>query len=106
MPGTLLPAGQGWQVGRARWRIENGTFNVLTRDHAPTHDYRHSAAAIVGLLAMRAFACLLTQAYWRHAPARSPNAPTRFVQWVQHIGIEDWVRYLTQALPVPDCPAG
>jgi hypothetical protein len=105
-PVEILPAGQGWQVGRARWRIENGTFNVLTRDYALTHNYRHSVAAIVGLLAMRAFACLLTQAYWRHATARSKNAPQRFVQWFQHIVIEDWVRYLDEALTAPDYPAG
>jgi len=55
---------------------------------------------------MRAFACLLTQAYWRHATARSQSAPNRFVQWFQHIVSEDWVRYLDQALTAPDWPAG
>ena len=105
-PVEILPAGQGWKVGRSRWRIENGTFNVLTRDHALTHNYRHSVAAIVGLLAMRSFAYLLTQAYWRHAVARSKNAPHRFVQWFQRVVIEDWVRYLDQALTAPDYPSG
>lgn len=105
-PVALLPAGQGWKVGRSRWRIENGTFNVLTRDHALTHNYRHSVAAIVGLLAMRSFACLLTHAYWRHAAARSRNAPQRFLRWFQQVVIEDWVRYLDQALTSPDCPSG
>ena len=105
-PVALLPAGQGWQVGRSRWRIENGTFNVLTRDHALTHNYRHSVAAIVGLLAMRSFACLLTQAYWLHAVARARTAPKRFLQWFQQIVIEDWVRYLDQALTSPDRPSG
>ena len=105
-PVDLLPAGQGWKVGRSRWSIENGTFNVLTRDHSLTHNYRHSVAAIVGLLAMRSFACLLTQAYWSHATARSRNAPKRFVQWFQQVVIEDWVRYLDHALIAPDRPAG
>ena len=105
-PVEILPAGQGWKVGRSRWRIENGTFNVLTRDHALTHNYRHSVAAIVGLLAMRAFACLLTHAYWSHATARSKNAPKRFVHWFQQVLIEDWVRYLDQALTSPDRPSG
>jgi hypothetical protein len=105
-PLALLPAGQGWKIGRSRWRIENGTFNVLTRDYALTHNYRHSVAAIVGLLAMRSFACLLTQAYWRHATARSRDAPQRFVQWFQQVLIEDWVRYLDHALTAPDWPAG
>lgn len=105
-PLEILPAGQGWKIGRCRWRIENGTFNVLTRDYSLTHNYRHSVAAIVGLLAMRCFACLLTQAYWKHATARSRSAPKRFVQWFQQVLIEDWVRYLDQALIAPDCPSG
>lgn len=105
-PVEILPAGQGWKIGRSRWRIENGTFNVLTRDHSLTHNYRHSVAAIVGLLAMRSFARLLTQAYWSHATARSRNAPKRFVQWFQQVLIEDWVRYLDQALTSPDRPSG
>jgi hypothetical protein len=88
-PVDILPTGQGWKVGRSRWSIENGTFNVLTRDHSLTHNYRHSVAAIVGLLAMRSFACLLTQAYWSDATARSRNAPKRFVKWFQQVVIED-----------------
>ena len=105
VPVEILPAGQGWKVGRSRWGIENGTFNVLTRDHSLTHDYHHSVAAIVALLAMRSFACFLAQAYWNHATARSRNAPARFRQWFQYVVIEDWVRYLDQAL-LPDRPAG
>jgi len=105
-PVEILPAGQGWKLGRSRWIIENGTFNRLTRDHALTHNYRHSVAAIVALLAMRSFACLLTQAYWRNATARSQNAPERFVIWFQDVLIEDWVRYLDQAWDRPDRPSG
>jgi DDE family transposase len=105
IPVEILPAGQGWKVGRSRWRIENGTFNVLTRDYSLTHNYHHSVAAIVALLAMRSFGCFLAQAYWRYATARSPNAPTRFVRWFQQVLIEDWVRYLDQAL-FPDQPSG
>jgi hypothetical protein len=105
VPVEILPAGQGWKVGRSRWRIENGTFNVLTRDYSLTHNYHHSVVAIVALLAMRSFACFLTQAYWHHATARSPSAPARFVQWFQQVVLEDWVRYLDQAL-LPDCPSG
>jgi hypothetical protein len=104
-PIEVLPAAQGWKVGRSRWRIENGTFNTLTRDHALTHNYHHSLAAIVALLAMRSFACFLAQAYWRYATARSKNAPARFLLWFQSVVIEDWVRYLDQAL-LPDRPAG
>jgi DDE family transposase len=106
VPVPILPAGQGWKVGRSRWRIENGTFNALTRDHSLTHNYHHSVAAIVALLAMRSFACFLTQAYRRHATARSRHAPARFVQWFQQVVIEDWVRYLDQALIQPDLPSG
>ena len=105
VPVEILPAGQGWKVGRSRWRIENGTFNVLTRDYSLTHNYHHSVAALVALLAMRSFACFLAQAYWCYATARSPRAPARFVQWFQQILIEDWVRYLDQAL-LPDRPSG
>ena len=105
VPVEILPAGQGWKVGRSRWKIENGTFNVLTRDYSLTHNYHHSVAALVALLAMRSFACFLAQASWRYATARSPRAPARFVQWFQQILIEDWVRYLDQAL-LPDRPSG
>jgi hypothetical protein len=105
VPVGILPAGQGWKVGRSRWRIENGTFNLLTRDYALRHNYHHSLAAIVALLVMRSFACFLVQAYWRYATARSRNAPARFVQWFQQVLIEDWVRFLDQAL-LPDRPSG
>jgi hypothetical protein len=105
VPVEILPAGQGWKVGRSRWKIENGTCNRLTRDHSLTHNYHHSVAAILGLLAMRSFACFLTQAYWSHATARSQSAPQRFVQWFQQVVIEDWVRYLERAL-IPDRPPG
>jgi hypothetical protein len=67
--------------------------------------YHHSVAAIVALLAMRSFACFLAQACWRYATARTPNGPTRFVRWFQQVLIEDWVRYLDQAL-FPDQPSG
>ncbi len=105
VPVEILPAGQGWKVGRARWRIENGIFNVLTRDYSLTHNYHHAVPALVALLAMRSFACFLTQAYWCYATARSAPAPTRFRQWCQQILIEDWVRYLDQTL-LPDQPSG
>jgi hypothetical protein len=105
VPVTILPAGQGWKVGRSRWKIENGAFNLLTRDYSLTHNYHHSVAAIVALLAMRSFACFLTQAYWRYATARSSRAPARFVLWFQQVLIEDWVRYLDQTLR-PDWPSG
>lgn len=105
VPVEILPAGQGWKVGRARWRIENGIFNVLTRDYSLTHNYHHAVPALVALLAMRSFACFLTQAYWRYATARSQSAPARFVLWFQQILMEDWVRYLDQAL-LPDRPSG
>lgn len=106
VPVAILPAGQGWKVGRCRWKIENGTFNRWTRDYSLTHNYHHSPAAIVALRAMRSFACFLTQAYWRYATARSPGAPARFVPWFQQILIEDWVRYLDGALTSPDRPSG
>ncbi|HMD86207.1 MAG TPA: transposase [Terriglobia bacterium] len=105
VPVAILPAGQGWTVGRCRWRIENGTFNRLTRDYALTHNYHHAVAALVALLALRSFACFLTQAYWRYATARSRHPPARFVQWFQQVLIEDWVRYL-DAAGRPDRPSG
>lgn len=106
IPVAILPAGQGWKVGRSRWRIENGLFNVLTRDYALTHNYHHAVTALVALLAMRSFACFLVQAYWHYATARSARAPARFVRWFQQILIEDWVRYLDAACSAPDRPAG
>lgn len=106
IPVQILPAGQGWKVGRSRWKIENGTFNVLTRDHALTHNYHHTVAAIVALLTMRSFACFLAHAYWSYAIARSRNAPPRFRLWFQQVVIEDWVRYLDGAWTRPDQPSG
>ncbi len=106
MPLDILPARQGWKVGRSRWTIENGTFNCLTRDYALEHNSHHSVPAIVGLLAMRSFAGMLTLAYHRYATARSKNARDRFLKWFQDIIVEDWVRYLDQALPKPDHPSG
>ena len=63
-PVEVLPAGQGWKIGRCRWKIENGTFNALTADYFLTHNYRNSTQAIVGLLALRSFAHFLTRAYY------------------------------------------
>jgi len=105
LPVEILPAGQGWKVGRSRWGIENGTFNTLTRDHALTHNYHHAVPAIVALLAMRSFACLLVLAYHAHATARSRDAPARFLTWFNYVVMEDWVRYLDEGL-LPDRPAG
>jgi hypothetical protein len=105
-PLELLPAGQGWKVGRSRWIIENGTFNRMTSDYALEHNYRHSVSAIAGLLAMRSFAFLLTMAYHRHAIARSRAAPDRFVKWFRDIVVEDWVRFLDLALKPRTQPSG
>lgn len=105
-PIDILPSGQGWKVGRSRWIIENGTFNLLTRDYALEHNYHHCVTAIVGLLAMRSFGRFLTLAYWHNATARSGNAPKRFVKWFEDVVIEDWVRYLDRALTHPDIPQG
>jgi hypothetical protein len=105
-PIGILPSRQGWKVGRARWTIENGTFNILTRDYSLEHNYHHNVSAIVALLAMRSFGCFFTLAYWSNATARSRNAPKRFVKWFQDVVIEDWVRYLDRALMNPDIPQG
>jgi hypothetical protein len=105
-PIDILPSRQGWKIGRARWIVENGTFNVLTRDYSLEHNYHHNNSAIVGLLAMRSFGRFFTLAYWKHATARSKNAPKRFVKWFQDVVIEDWVRYLDRALMNPDIPQG
>lgn len=95
-PVDVMPAGQGWKVGRCRWQIENGTFNILTRAYELTHNYRHSPTAIVMLLVLRSLAYCLTQAYFRFATGRSRDAP-RFIRWFKDILEEDWVRYLDAA---------
>jgi len=105
-PIGILPSRQGWKVGRSRWAIENGTFNILTRDYSLEHNYHHTVSAIVALLAMRSFGRFFTLAYWSYATARSRNAPKRFVKWFQDVVIEDWVRYLDRALMTPDIPQG
>ncbi len=104
-PIDIFPSRQGWKIGRSRWAIENGTFNLLTRDYSLTHNYHHDLTAIVGLLAMRSFACFLTMAYYYNATARSRDAPKTFVRWFELVVVEDWVRYLDQAL-TPDIPQG
>lgn len=104
-PAEMVPAGQGWQLGRSRWKIENGTFNILTRDYALTHNYHHSTTAIAALLVFRSLAHVLTWAYRRYATARSKGAPSSFVRWFHDVLVEDWVRYLDAANAVPS-PSG
>jgi hypothetical protein len=105
-PVEAVPAGQGWKIGRCRWKIENGVFNALTTDYFLTHNYRHSTSAIVGLLALRSFAYFLTQSYHQHATARSKDAPKRFCRWFNLVIVEDWVRYLDAAPAAADAPGG
>ena len=90
----ILPSGQGWRVGRCRFLIENRTFNILTRDHHLTHNYRHSPAAIVALLALRSVARAVTEVYRAFATARSKNPPRDFLRWFQQVFVESWVLYL------------
>jgi len=97
----VLPSGQGWQVGRCRWAIENGTFNILTRDYNLEHNYHHTTTAIAMLLVLRALAYCTTQAYRLFAQARSKNAPDSFLDWWQEVLNQDWVRYLDAALSEP-----
>ncbi len=98
---AILPDGQGWQVSRSRWHIEDGTFNVLTKDYSLEHNYRHSTTAILMLLVLRSLAYCLTQAYWRFAAARSQDRPRCFLVWWKEVLVEDWVRYLDAAAPEP-----
>jgi hypothetical protein len=94
----VMPDGQGWKVGRYRWKIENGTFNILTRDYSLEHNFRHSPAAIVALLVLRSLAHCCTVAYRRHASSRSKDAPRDLLRWFKNVLEEDWVRYLDGAL--------
>lgn len=104
-PVAVVPAGQGWKVGRCRWKIENGTFNILTRDYSLEHNYRHSPAAIVALLVLRSLAFCITMAYRHHATARSKKAPG-LLRWFELVFIEDWVRFLDGALAPADPRSG
>ena len=90
----ILPTGQGWRVGRCRFLIENRTFNILSRDHHLTHNYRHSPAAIVALLALRSVARAVTEAWRAFATARSKTPPRDFLRWFQQVFVESWVLYL------------
>jgi hypothetical protein len=104
-PVAVIPSGQGWKVGRCRWKIENGTFNILTRDYSLEHNYRHSTAAIAALLVLRSIAHCITTTYRRHATARTKNllGPLR---WFELVFIEDWVRFLDGALATADPLSG
>ncbi|MBI3178969.1 MAG: transposase [Deltaproteobacteria bacterium] len=104
-PAEMVPAGQGWQLGRSRWKIENGTFNIFTRDYSLTHNYHHSTTAIAALLVFRSLAYVLTWAYRRYATARSKAAPSSLLRWFNDVMVEDWVRYLDAADVVPS-PSG
>lgn len=104
-PVAVVPSGQGWRVGRCRWKIENGTFNILTRDYSLEHNYRHSPAAIVALLVLRSLAFCITMAYRHHATARSKKAP-KLLDWFERVFIEDWVRFLDGALAPADPRSG
>ncbi len=96
-PVEILPTRQGGKGGRCRWTIENRTFNLLTREYSLTHNYRHSQAAIVGVLVLRRVAACLTQAYHRFALARSQPDPEGFRRWYEAVIEEDWVRFLDGA---------
>lgn len=104
-PVAVIPSGQGWKVGRCRWKIENGTFNILTRDYSLTHNYRHSTAAIAALLMLRSLAYCITVAYRRHATARTKDVPGP-LRWFELVFIEDWVRYLDGVLATADPRSG
>jgi hypothetical protein len=97
----ILPSGQGWQVGCCRWVIENGTFNILTRDYHLEHNYHHTTTAIATLLVLRSLAYCMTQAYRRFAQARAKNASSSFFDWWEAVLVEDWFRYLDAALNEP-----
>ncbi len=97
-PVEVLPVGQGWSLGRCRWRIENGTFNLQTRFHGLTHNYHHGPVAILALLVFRSLAQCLVWAYHRFATARSKSAPKTFLAWFTAVLVEDWVRFLDRAL--------
>ncbi len=96
-PVAVLPVGQGWSVGRGRWRIENGTFNLQTRFHGLTHNYHHGPVAILALLVLRSMGQCLVWAYHRFATARSKSAPKTFLAWFTKVLVEDWVRFLDGA---------
>jgi hypothetical protein len=104
-PIAVMPSGQGWKVSRCRWKIENGTFNILTRDYSLEHNYRHSTAAITALLVLRSLAYCVTFAYRRYATARTKSVPG-FLRWFELVFVEDWVRYLDGALAKADPLSG
>lgn len=104
-PVAIIPSGQGWKVGRCRWKIENGTFNILTREYSLEHNYRHSTAAIAAMLVLRSLAYCVTMAYRRHATARTKNVVGP-QDWFDLVFIEDWVRYLDGALAPADPLSG
>jgi len=97
----MMPLSQGWGTGRARWVIENGTFNILTQDYNLEHNYHHTTTAILTLLVLRSLGHCVSKAYWRFAAARSKNAPRSFLSWWKEVLEEDWVRYLDGALVEP-----
>jgi hypothetical protein len=91
-----VPTAQHWQIGRSRWRIENGTFNLLTREVALARNFHHERVAIHALLVLRALALALLEAYLVFATARSAAVPRRQL-WFRLVFVEDWVRYLDSA---------
>ena len=105
VPVDILPAGQGWKVGRCRFRIENSTFNLLTRDHHLTHNYHHSPRAIVALLALRSVARVVTEVYRAFATARSKSPPRDFLRWFLEVFVEGWVVYLRGWDPLAEEPS-
>ena len=94
----VLPTRQGWKVGRCRWIIENRTFNILTRDYSLEHNYHHHGVAIIALLVLRSLAYCISLVYRNFAIARSNPAPKDFLRWYLAVVVEDWVRFLDNAL--------
>jgi hypothetical protein len=93
--GCARPRARPYPPGRGgtRGRIETGPVPGVPRAPALPHNSRHSVAAIGGVRARRSVACLLRQAYWRHAP---PASCRGFSRSSSRIGCGPWI---TPGLP-------
>ena len=104
--------------GRARWKIENGSFNVLkNQGYNLEHNFGHgkqNLAAVLITLNLLAFAfhtvCDLTEAPWRAARSRAGSRTrffTRMATITEFLIFSSWVELLetlTFSRPPPRPP--
>jgi len=65
MPKSLLPTKTLWQIGHARWDIEDDLFNVLAGHWGMDHCFRHHSKATLNFLLTLFISFILVESFYR-----------------------------------------